>query len=122
MESKNGYFKLDVRDVGVFLQVFPPEEGGKIPEKKYLVFFGGGLNKADSFLHDLHSAKGPGVFVIAGRYGSARVQLDIDPVCFAVTAQDQRPGIPSLPAAVNVTDIRSAVGEQEPDPIILCPG
>ena len=37
MESKNGYFKLDVRDVGVFLQVFPPEEGGKIPEYKEVV-------------------------------------------------------------------------------------
>ncbi|EOT26013.1 hypothetical protein C805_01985 [Eubacterium sp. 14-2] len=39
MESKNGYFKLDVRDVGVFLQVFPPEEGGKIPEYKEVVAY-----------------------------------------------------------------------------------
>lgn len=29
MENKNGYFKLDIRDLGVFLLVYPPEGGGK---------------------------------------------------------------------------------------------
>ncbi len=29
MEIKNGYFKLDIREMGVFLQVIPPENGGK---------------------------------------------------------------------------------------------
>lgn len=29
MESRNGYFKLDMRDAGVFLRVYAPKEGGK---------------------------------------------------------------------------------------------
>ena len=34
MESKNGYFKLDIREGNVFLLVYPPEEGGKPLEYK----------------------------------------------------------------------------------------
>ena len=34
MESKNGYFKLDIRDTGVFLLIYPAENGGKSPEVK----------------------------------------------------------------------------------------
>ena len=29
MESRNGYFKLDVGEMGVLLRVCPPENGGK---------------------------------------------------------------------------------------------
>lgn len=33
-ESRNGYFKLDIRDTGVFLKIIPPENGGKRPDVK----------------------------------------------------------------------------------------
>ncbi|MFG6382643.1 MAG: FapA family protein [Lachnospiraceae bacterium] len=39
MESKNGYFKLDIKEVGVFLQVYPPEEGGKPLEYKEVLSY-----------------------------------------------------------------------------------
>lgn len=39
MESRNGYFKLDIRDVGVFLLVYPPEEGGKPLEIKEILSY-----------------------------------------------------------------------------------
>ncbi|MCI9137511.1 MAG: DUF342 domain-containing protein [Lachnospiraceae bacterium] len=39
MESKNGYFKLDIRDVGVFLQIYPPEEGGKSLDSKEVIAY-----------------------------------------------------------------------------------
>lgn len=34
MQIKNGYFRLDIRETGVFLQIIPPENGGKRPEIK----------------------------------------------------------------------------------------
>ncbi len=34
MEVKNGYFKLDIREMGAFLQIYPPENGGKQLEVK----------------------------------------------------------------------------------------
>ena len=34
MESKNGYFKLDIRDVGVYLIIYPPIGSGKAAEVK----------------------------------------------------------------------------------------
>ncbi len=39
MESRNGYFKLDIRDVGVFLLVYPPTGGGKPAEVKDAVAY-----------------------------------------------------------------------------------
>lgn len=37
MEIKNGYFRLDIRETGVFLQIIPPENGGKRPEVKEIL-------------------------------------------------------------------------------------
>ena len=37
MEIKNGYFRMDIREMGVFLQIIPPENGGKRPEIKEIL-------------------------------------------------------------------------------------
>ena len=29
MDVRNGYFKVSIREMGSFLQIFPPENGGK---------------------------------------------------------------------------------------------
>ncbi|MCI8483589.1 MAG: DUF342 domain-containing protein [Lachnospiraceae bacterium] len=50
MESRNGYFKLDVRDVGVFLLVYPPEEGGKPLECKEVTAY---LDEKGYSMYDL---------------------------------------------------------------------
>lgn len=39
MEGRNGYFKLDMRDTGVFLVVYSPEEGGKPVEIKEVIAY-----------------------------------------------------------------------------------
>lgn len=49
MEGRNGYFKLDMRDNGVFLLTYPPEEGGTPPEVKEVIAYldAKGFNKYD---------------------------------------------------------------------------
>lgn len=37
MGNKNGYFKLNIREMGSFLQIFPPEDGGKWPDIKEIL-------------------------------------------------------------------------------------
>ncbi len=37
MGNKNGYFKLNIREMGSFLQIFPPEDGGKRPDIKEIL-------------------------------------------------------------------------------------
>ena len=39
MEGRNGYFKLDMRETGVFLVVYAPEEGGKPVEIKEVIAY-----------------------------------------------------------------------------------
>ena len=34
MDVRNGYFKVSIREMGSFLQIFPPENGGKPLELK----------------------------------------------------------------------------------------
>ncbi len=60
MGNKNGYFKLDVSDMGVFLQVYPPENGGKpLDAKEVLAYLEkkgyGSYDKAE--LNQILSAK-----------------------------------------------------------------
>ncbi len=50
MESKNGYFKLDIREGNVFLLVYPPEEGGKPLEYKEVTAY---LEKKGYGMYDL---------------------------------------------------------------------
>lgn len=49
MEGRNGYFKLDMRDAGVFLVVYPPQESGKPVDIKEVIGYldGKGFNKYD---------------------------------------------------------------------------
>lgn len=49
MESRNGYFKLDMRDSGVFLVVYSPQEGGKPVDVKEVIAYldGRNINKYD---------------------------------------------------------------------------
>lgn len=49
MESRNGYFKLDMRDSGVFLVVYAPKEGGKPVDIKEVISYldGKNFNKYD---------------------------------------------------------------------------
>lgn len=49
MEGRNGYFKLDMRESGAFLIVYPPEEGGKPVEIREVVAYldGKNFNKYD---------------------------------------------------------------------------
>ena len=37
MANRNGYFKLNIREMGAFLRSFPPEDGGKRPEIKEIL-------------------------------------------------------------------------------------
>ena len=34
MGNKNGYYKLNIKEMGTFLQIIPPEDEGKRPEMK----------------------------------------------------------------------------------------
>lgn len=39
MENKNSYFKLDMREAGIFLKVYPPQEGGKALDIKEVLSY-----------------------------------------------------------------------------------
>ncbi len=84
MESKNGYFKLDIRDAGVFLQVYPPKEGGKPPEYKEVVAYldakGYGMYDVKELNHALTAAGGvQEVYVGAwnGTYENEQMEVNI---------------------------------------------
>ena len=49
MEARNGYFKLDMREAGIFLVVYSPEEGGKPVDIKEVISYldGRNINKYD---------------------------------------------------------------------------
>ena len=56
MESKNGYFKLDIRDGNVYLVVFPPADGGKPVEYKEVTSYLEGKGYAVLDARELNTA------------------------------------------------------------------
>lgn len=58
MEGRNGYFKLDTRDNGVFLMVYAPEEGGKPVEIRQVTSYLDGKNFSGYDLKEINRMVG----------------------------------------------------------------